>query len=192
MTGQAAMMTTTTFRTPSNPITAAVPPAHSALRLSLNALLDRRGTVDGAWWPRSRDTAGELPALISAVDERLGRAVLRVGLYRDAWDNIPARIPARGRQVRVGWFLSADPHLITLSVAGTAPITLLVIPPGTANVQAMAALTLAAAGTVGVRPADILQPGAADEGTPGRDGSASWENEGGRLTDLEPARPAVT
>ncbi|MFG1708032.1 DUF5994 family protein [Nonomuraea sp. M3C6] len=177
--------------TPSSPVTAAAT-AHSAFRLSLNPLLDRRGTVDGAWWPRTRDAAAELPALISAVDQRLGRAVLRVGLYLDAWDHIPRRIPAPGRQVRVGWFRSAEPHLITLSIAGTAPITLLVIPPGTANGPATAALTLAATGTVGVRPADILHPAGPDEGIPGRDGSASWENEGGRVTDLVPARPAAT
>ncbi|MGP3965715.1 DUF5994 family protein [Nonomuraea sp. 3N208] len=178
--------------TPSNSVTAAAPTAHSAPRLSLNPLVDRRGTVDGAWWPRTRDAAAELPTLISAVDQRLGRAVLRVGLYQDAWDHIPRRIPARGRHVRVGWFRSADPHLITLSIAGTAPVTLLVIPPGTANDPATAALTLAAAGTVGVRPADILHPAAPDEGIPGREGSAAWENEGGRVADLVPARPAAT
>ncbi|MFC4114463.1 DUF5994 family protein [Nonomuraea zeae] len=169
----------------------ASPAADSALRLSLNPVLDRSGTVDGAWWPRTRDAADELPALISAVDQRLGRAVLRVGLYEEAWEHIPRRIQAPGRQVRVGWFRSADPHLITLSIAGTAPITLLVIPPGTAEAIATAALTLAAAGTVGVRPADILDPAGPDEGVPGRDGSASWENEGGRVTDPDLARRAA-
>ncbi|MFB4267939.1 DUF5994 family protein [Nonomuraea sp. GTA35] len=177
----------TTLLPPSSPVLV----AQSAPRLSLNAVLDRRGTVDGAWWPRTRDAAAELPALISAVDQRLDRAVLRVGVHVDAWDHLPRRIPARGRQVRVGWFRSADPHLITLSIAGTVPITLLVIPPRTAAGPAMAALALAAAGTVGVRPADILHPAAPEEGSPGRDGSASWENEGGRVTDPVPVRPAT-
>ncbi|MEV4285623.1 DUF5994 family protein [Nonomuraea bangladeshensis] len=151
----------TTLLPPSSPVL----PNQSALRLSLNAVLDRRGTVDGAWWPRTRDAAAELPALISAVDQRLDRAVLRVGLHIDAWDHIPRRIPARGRQVRVGWFRSAEPNLITLSIAGAAPITLLVIPPSTATGPAMAALALAAAGTVGVRPADILHPTDLEEGS---------------------------
>ncbi|MEV4021049.1 DUF5994 family protein [Nonomuraea angiospora] len=179
-----------TLRSPFTPPSAgaaAVPATQSALRLSLNPVLDQRGTVDGAWWPHTRDADAELPALISAVDRRLNRAVLRVGLYLDAWDHIPRRIPARGRQVRVGWFRSADPHLITLSIAGTAPITLLVIPPDTANGPAMAALTRAAADTVGIRPSDILHPAVPDEGLPGQDGSASWENEGGRVADLVPA-----
>ncbi|NUP22074.1 MAG: hypothetical protein HOZ81_39625 [Streptomyces sp.] len=120
----------------------------------------------------------------------MGRLPLRVGLHRDAWDHIPRRIPALGRQVRVGWFLSADPHLITLSIAGTVPITLLVVPPGSANGPAMAALSLAAAGTVGVRPVDILDPAAPDEGLSGRDGSVSWENEGGIVTSVRSASSA--
>ncbi|WP_345557304.1 DUF5994 family protein [Nonomuraea rosea] len=155
----------------------------------MNPLLDRRGTVDGAWWPFTRDATAELPSLISAVDQRLGRAVLRVGLYLDAWEHIPRRIPARGRQVRVGWFRSADPYMITLSIAGTAPVTLLVIPPGTTNDTATAALALAAAGTVGLCPADILRPAVPEADMPGRDGSASWENEGGRVTDPAPTDP---
>ncbi|TDD23839.1 DUF5994 family protein [Nonomuraea diastatica] len=176
--------------TPSNPGTAAVATARSAIRLRLNPVLDRRGTVDGAWWPRSSDAAAELPDLISAIEQRLGRAVLRVGLYHDVWDHIPRRVTARGRQVKVGSFRSADPHLITLSIEGTAPISVLVIPPGTANDPAMAALTSAAAGTVGVGPADILHPTGQDEEMRGHDSSAAWENEGGRVADLEPAWPA--
>ncbi|TDC03611.1 hypothetical protein E1267_25810 [Nonomuraea longispora] len=159
----------TTLTAPATPDTAA---AHSGVRLRLNAVLDRRGTVDGAWWPRSRDAAAELPSLISAVDRRLGRAVLRVGLHHDAWEHIPRRMTARGRPVRVGWFRSADPHLVTLTIEGKAPIVVLVIPPGTAHAPAVAALTLAAAGTVGVRPADILHPARPVENLPGRDSSA--------------------
>ncbi|MEV1175804.1 DUF5994 family protein [Nonomuraea sp. NPDC049784] len=176
---------------PLSAVASAIPVSDSTVRLSLNPLLDRRGTVDGAWWPRTRDASAELPALISAVDRRLGRAVLRVGLYLDAWDHIPRRIPARGRQVRVGWFRHADPRLITLTIAGTEPITLLVIPPGTADGPAAAALTLAAADTMGISPGDILHPAVPDEGTPSQNGAASWENEGGSITDRVPARPAV-
>ncbi|MEV4569709.1 DUF5994 family protein [Nonomuraea sp. NPDC049419] len=176
------MMTTLLF--PSSPVFA----EQSALRLSLNTVLHQQGTIDGAWWPRTRDAGAELPALISAVDQRLGRAVLRVGLHVDAWDDIPRRIQAPDRQVRVGWFRSADPRLITLSFAGTSPISLLVIPPRTAAGPAMAALAGAAEDTFGVRPADLLRAAAPEKSSPGQDGSASWENEGGRVTepDLEP------
>ncbi|WP_157518655.1 DUF5994 family protein [Herbidospora mongoliensis] len=157
-------------------------------RISLNPLLDRTGTVDGAWWPGTRDATAELPGLISAVDLRAGRPVLRVGLYQEAWDHIPHRVPAAGREVRVGWFLSGDPDLIILSFAGIGPITLLVIPADTPHDPAAAALALAAAGTTGVRPADILRPPAPDEGTPGRD----WESEGGHAAAAEPLQTAAT
>ena len=66
--------------------------------------------VDGAWWPYSRDAAAELPNLIAAVDQRLGRTTLRIGVHQDAWRRIPRRIPARGRQVRIGWFRQTDPR----------------------------------------------------------------------------------
>ncbi|WP_425568698.1 DUF5994 family protein [Nonomuraea antimicrobica] len=79
----------TTFLSQSAPVPAA------PIRLSLNPHLDRRGSVDGAWWPRTRT--------------------------RDA------------------------------------AVELLVVPPGSANGPAMAALTLAAAGTVGSPPAQGLR-----------------------------------
>lgn len=47
---------------------------------------DRKGALDGAWWPRSRDIAGELPDLVSALSEYLG-PITRVGLDTDAWTN---------------------------------------------------------------------------------------------------------
>jgi hypothetical protein len=33
------------------------------------------GYVDGAWWPRSRDLAAELPVLIAVLAARLGSIV---------------------------------------------------------------------------------------------------------------------
>ncbi len=110
-------------------------------------------------------------------------------MYRDAWDNIPRRIPARGRQVRVGWFHHSDPRVVTLSLAGAEEIVLLVIAPGTANGPAEAALTLATHDTTGMVPADILtiahrltEPGT---GTPEVDGTARWDNEGGHIIDQD-------
>ncbi len=112
--------------------------------------------VDGAWWPGSRDAAAELPALVAAVDQRLGRTTLRVGVHQDAWRRIPRRLPARGRQVRVGWFRHTDPRVITLSFAGGEPVVLLVIPPGTAAGAAEAALRLTVQDTAGLTPEGIL------------------------------------
>lgn len=147
--------------------------------------------VDGAWWPGSRDAAAELPALVAAVDQRLGRTTLRVGVHQDAWGHIPRRLPARGRQVRVGWFRHTDPRLITLSFAGGEPVVLLVIPPGTAAGPAEAMLKLTAQGTAGLSIDDILtvarlppDPAPPLRGT-AADSLACWEDEGGSVTDQE-------
>ncbi|MDF2704490.1 MAG: hypothetical protein K0R62_142 [Nonomuraea muscovyensis] len=178
---------------PLSVIAQAVPVAESPVRLRLGPVLDRRGTVDGAWWPRSRDAAAELPGLIAAVDQRLGWTTLRVGVYLDAWDHIPRRIHARGRQIRVGWFRSTDPHVITLIPAAGEPIVLLVIEPGTASGPAEATFTLAAQDTTGLRPADILAlahlPASPAARPAEADSSARWENDGGPGADRAGARP---
>jgi hypothetical protein len=59
--------------------------------VQLQTTHDRRGVLDGAWWPCSRDIAAELPALISALTEYLG-PVTRVGLDAGAWDALPTRL----------------------------------------------------------------------------------------------------
>jgi hypothetical protein len=42
------------------------------LRLRLRPKALTTGYVDGAWWPRSRDLAAELPALLAVLTVRLG------------------------------------------------------------------------------------------------------------------------
>ncbi|TDD22607.1 hypothetical protein E1294_11510 [Nonomuraea diastatica] len=145
--------------------------------------------VDGAWWPYSRDAAAELPHLIAAIDQRLGRTVLRIGVYRDAWQRIARRIPARGRQVRVGWFRHSDPRVITLVFATGEPIALLLIPPDTAAGTAEAALKLTAQDTTGLATDDILILASLPPDPPihaisragTTDSPACWENEGGSV-----------
>ncbi|WP_344877054.1 DUF5994 family protein [Nonomuraea antimicrobica] len=168
-----------------------MPRVDSALRLSLHPVLDRRAVVDGAWWPYSRDAAAELPGLVAAVDRLLDRVTLRVGVHCDAWQSIPRRIPARGRQIRIGWFRHTDPRLITLTFAAGEPVVLLVIPPDTAAGPAEGTLKLTAQDTTGLSIDDILtvarlppDPAAPLRGTDA-DGSAGWENEGGLVTDQE-------
>ncbi|MEV1167626.1 DUF5994 family protein [Nonomuraea sp. NPDC049784] len=139
-----------------SPVASALPACDSTIRLSLSPALDRRATVDGAWWPRSSDAAAELPGLIAAVDQRLGRSTMRVSVYRDAWVHIPRRIPACGRQVRVGWFCHADPRVVILTLAGSEQIVLLIIEPDTARGPAEATLELAAQDTTGFSPTEIL------------------------------------
>ncbi|MFI0419605.1 DUF5994 family protein [Spongiactinospora sp. 9N601] len=174
-------------RNPPNAAADASAAIDSTVRLRLDPRLCRRGTVDGAWWPRSRDAAAELPALIAVVDQRLAQITMRVGLHGDAWDDAPHHIPARGRQIRVGRFRHANAHLISLVSMGAEPIRLLVIPPDTAVGPAAAALALSVRGAPGRRPADILgaahRTAAAGLGTPDADGPVQWEDESGNISD---------
>jgi hypothetical protein len=185
---------------PLSPVASAIPRVDSALRLSLHPVLDRRAVVDGAWWPYSRDVTAELPGLIAAVDQRLGRTTLMVGVSRDAWQDIPSRIPARGRQVRIGWFRHADPHVVVLFFAAAEPVALLIIPPDTAAGPAEATLKLTAHNPAGLTADDILihrlPPEPAALVCAIAAGSlACWENEGGSVTDQEApssiARPSA-
>ena len=57
-----------------------------------------QGVVDGSWWPRTRDPATELPALIAAVTDRMGM-VDRIMLNADAWDTRPRQITTVGQHV---------------------------------------------------------------------------------------------
>ncbi len=144
--------------------------------------------VDGAWWPYSRDMAAELPDLIAAVDQRLGRTTVRVGVHQDAWQSIPRRIPARGRQVRIDWFRHTDPRVITLFFAAGEPVVLLLVPSGTAAGPAEATLKLTAQDAAGLTPDDIrtLAHLSADPAPRApADGSARWENEGGSVIGRE-------
>ncbi|PRX53571.1 hypothetical protein B0I32_127160 [Nonomuraea fuscirosea] len=170
---------------PLSSASSAIPRVDSALRLSLRPAPNRLTVVDGAWWPFSSDAAAELPGLIAAVDRLLDRVTLRVGLHGDVWQNIPRRIPARGRQVRVGWFRHSDPRVITLSFGTGEPVVLLIVPSGTAagaaeatlklTTQDIAGLSIDAILTLAQLPADRAPRAAADN-------SARWENEGGSVT----------
>lgn len=173
---------------PMSAAASAVPAVNSTVRLSLSPVLDRRAAVDGAWWPYSRDAAAELPGLIAAVDRRLERTTLRIGVYPGTWNHVPRRISARGRQVKVGWFPCTDPRVITMVFAGAETVTLLIIPPGTASEPETAALTPAPAGVTRLRSEDTFAaaPGLAvadDTGT-GEDGQAGWGNEAEHIAGL--------
>ncbi|MEV4110163.1 DUF5994 family protein [Nonomuraea sp. NPDC049695] len=160
------------------------------VRLSLDPALTRQGAVDGAWWPATYDAGAELPALIAAIDQRLNRRVLRVGLHLDTWDNIPHRIAAPGRHVKVGWFRTIDPHVVNLIIPGIEHLNLLVIPPGTTPAAAANALGMATRCRGRTRPGDILTAAArnssADATTEQDLSLAGWDNEGGQTR--QPAR----
>jgi hypothetical protein len=99
--------------------------------------------VDGGWWPRTRDPATELPALATAVADRLG-VVRRIALNADAWTSWPHQLVIiGGRRVRLDW-CNGDAHTIRLTGGDALHLDLLAIPPDTPTILALTCLAGAA------------------------------------------------
>jgi hypothetical protein len=139
--------------------TSAVPPARQSppqgLRLRLDPTLTRRGSLDGGWWPRSRDPDAELPSLIASLESPLG-VITRVALNLDAWDSAPRRLAVDGRRVHVGWFHAINAQTIGVTSASRDRFVLLVVPPEATTAAAAIAMAMAADATNSAQPADIL------------------------------------
>lgn len=124
------------FRAPSARL--ALKPVHPAAS---------RVELDGAWWPRSRDLAQELPALADVLDPLWGR-ITRVAVNPRYWPIIPPRIFVNGHVVKVGWFTSQlDPHKILLLSGTSGRWDLLVVPPETTAPSAARLMAAVAAST---------------------------------------------
>jgi hypothetical protein len=114
-----------------------------ALRLALIDPPAARTTLDGAWWPRTRDLAQELPPLVEELHRRGIRAT-RVAYNPDAWEATTRRLPADGRTIRLGWFRGIDPHLLNLTGDwARGRVDLLVVPPDTTAAVAHRAFSAA-------------------------------------------------
>ena len=85
------------------------------------------GQVDGAWWPRSRDLALELRALLPVLAVRLGR-IERVTYHLGDWDAPKRKIVVDGSVVRIGGFRSQRAGTLDV-LAQLHRVTLLVLPP---------------------------------------------------------------
>ncbi|WP_254400712.1 DUF5994 family protein [Streptomyces sp. AC555_RSS877] len=118
-------------------------PSAPSLRLSLAPVGSAPALLDGAWWPRTRDLAAELPALAAVLDPLWGR-ITRVAVNPTHWPTVPRKAPVAGRVVKVGWFHGEqDPHELLLLSYRVGRWNLLVIPPRTT--PAAAARLMAAA-----------------------------------------------
>lgn len=130
----------------------AVRPGTAVVRLETTD--DRRGVLDGVWWPRSRDITAELPSLITALTEHLG-PVTRVGLDTGAWEALPTRMTIDGRVVHLDSFpVGDDTVLITRGEQDL--FSLLVIPPHATPDAARAAMAEAVRADSGRQAEQIL------------------------------------
>ncbi|SMQ17768.1 hypothetical protein SAMN06272771_4196 [Streptomyces sp. Ag82_O1-12] len=119
--------------------------AHESVRpgtalLRLTTTHERQSILDGAWWPRSRNLASELPGLISALTERLG-PITRIGLDSAAWDDdIPTRVTVDDRVVHIDVFSVGDETAL-VTRGDQDHFSLLVVPPDTPPEVARTAMT---------------------------------------------------
>lgn len=176
---------TTTVAPPIDPD----PPAAPEARISLKPAGSHPGMVNGAWWPRSRDLARELPPLVAALGPVWGR-IYHVTVQRDMWPEIPKQVSTDDHVVRVGWFdAEQDPNDICLiSLRGGERWDLLVVPP---EFEAEAAeLLMVNATTLGnLQSASALLAAARADPSGHRSDPeriAAWESEGGSEAESGP------
>ena len=103
---------------------------------------DGGSAFDGAWFPRGRDLAVELPELIAELDRR-GVRVERFTYALDAWAPVARKLEVQGRVVRTGGFRSMDAGVVCLTwEGGRRRADLLVVPPETDVLTGARALRL--------------------------------------------------
>ena len=179
--GEQVRAVTTVSTRPTSVVDAATA---AAVRLSLKPESRIRGRLDGAWWPRSRNMARELPALVTVLDRTCGR-ITGVTVHEGMWPDLPATVPVGAHVVRLGWFgpeqEADDVCLLSYKVGRW---DLLVIPPECDPARA-AHLMAAAADVHETRGAAALRSGLAAGQSPAesaresraevaRDRAASW------------------
>lgn len=131
-------------------VTAEVESAAQPPRVELKSALGDPGHVDGAWWPRSRELAAELPALFAALAARLG-LIERVAYNLAEWTPAPRRLET----VKLGGFHYQGANTVDVSDTHGVRVTLLVVPPETPAATARK-IAAAAADTANVEPVDTL------------------------------------
>jgi hypothetical protein len=129
------MTSNTQLRVDTSAAMTTIEPSGRTLRLKLKPKAPPTGSVDGAWWPRTRDLSAELPALLAVLANRLG-PVERVSYNLTAWDAAPRRLDIGDRQVRMGGFHAQDPHTVDVIGPSGSRLTLLVLPSATDPVAA--------------------------------------------------------
>jgi len=97
-------------------------------RLQLKPFRPALEHIDGAWWPRSRRLADEVPGLVTSLAERLGPIVM-VGYHHNGWEDTPPQLEIAGHTVEFVGFSSDEPASVILIGQDGHHLTLHVIPP---------------------------------------------------------------
>ncbi|HEY7592206.1 MAG TPA: DUF5994 family protein [Actinophytocola sp.] len=113
-----------------------------------------QGHVDGAWWPRPRDLAAELPALFAALATRLG-TIERMAYNLGERQPAPRRLATGTTRVTPGGFRYQAANTVDVIGSGSRRVTLLVEPPETSDATA-SNIALAAADARNIERVDSL------------------------------------
>lgn len=155
------------------------PQTRHPLRLRLKPGGSASSYVDGAWWPRSRDLAVELPALATVLSVRLG-SVWRVIYPLISWGTAPRRIQFDGHPVRLEGFHSQDESTISIVALDRQRVRLLVIPVDASKEAGHDAMMMAAGRDNADDPTTILTTTGARPSVRGVDENTEdrWDGDG--------------
>jgi hypothetical protein len=99
--------------------------------------------IDGAWWPRTRDAAKELPPLLAALGGRWGR-ITRITLDGTGWLEGPSAMVIGGHTLRINRsYARGHQDAVCLLCPGVGRCDLVVVPPETGPVPARRMLAAA-------------------------------------------------
>ena len=113
-------------------------------RLVIAEHLNRRDSLCGAWWPRTRRAADELPVMLRAAQQRF-RSILGVTLSLQEWPGTDIGAQYCGSRTKLNWYGLPSRDLAVLHVDGLRRINLLVVPPDTDESIALTAMLMASA-----------------------------------------------
>ncbi len=166
----------------SNPPGTHEPPRPLRLQLSPSP---GRETLDGAWWPRSRNIDVELAELVDGFPAAVGR-VARVLYSRPDWDTQPHSVRVARGKLKTGSFPRDDTHMMVLSMSTRTRLRLLVVPPD--HPLGQQAMAVAVDPSNRSSAADLLAAfGPGDEATDSRD---HWTDDGGSWWRHEDGPPS--
>jgi hypothetical protein len=114
--------------------------AQDNARLALRLSADRLG-IDGAWWPRSRVLAAELPTLHAVWPAEDGY-ISRIVYCPSDWEDQPRAVAIANRRglLKATCFRTGERHYLVLRMLDGKRRSLIVVPAGAAEETAMSYL----------------------------------------------------
>ena len=166
------------------PTTTGPATAPAPLRLVLSTH-PGHGSLDGAWWPRSRNLATELADLVDHFPTSAGRVIRAVYSPPD-WLPVSRRVDIARGYIKVGSFPHDDTHVLALRLSTGEVLRLLVVPPGTPADEALAVMKLAASPTT-LSATTLL---VSVHRNYGEEPVEHWNDDGGSWWDPHPTPPS--